>query len=60
MMYNFFFTSLGRAYIAHLDKPEKNSHIHILCVKSTSRSELMEWAKKRQILAKNKERKNYK
>ena len=43
MMYNFFFTSLGRAYIAHLDKPEKNSHIDILCVNSTSRSKLMEW-----------------
>lgn len=42
-MFNFFFTCLGRAYIAHLDKPEKNSHIDILCVNSTSRSILMEW-----------------
>lgn len=43
MIYNFFFTSFGKAYIAHLDKPEKNSHIDILCVNSTSRSPLMEW-----------------
>ena len=43
MTYNFFFTSLGKAYITHLEKPEKYSHIDILCVNSTSRSILMEW-----------------
>lgn len=43
MQYNFFFTSFGKAYIAHLNEPERNSHIDILCVNSTSRSILMEW-----------------
>ena len=42
-MYNFFFTSFGKAYIAHLDKANKQSHIDILCANSTSRSILMEW-----------------
>lgn len=42
-MYNFFFTSLGKAYIAHLNKNGESSHIDILCVNSTSRSILMEW-----------------
>ena len=43
MTYNFFFTSFGKAYIAHLDEPERNSHIDILCVNTASRSILMEW-----------------
>lgn len=43
MIYNFFFTSFGKAYIAHLDEPERNSHIDILCVNTASRSILMEW-----------------
>lgn len=42
-MYNFFFTSFGKAYIAHFDKQEMNSHIDILCVNSSSRFILMEW-----------------
>lgn len=42
-MYNFFFTSLGKAYIAHLNNNGESSHIDILCVNSTSRSILMEW-----------------
>lgn len=42
-MYNFFFTSLGKAYIAHLNNYGESSHIDILCVNSTSRSILMEW-----------------
>lgn len=42
-MYNFFFTSFGKAYVAHLEAPEKKSRIDILCVNSTSRSILMEW-----------------
>lgn len=42
-MYNFFFTSFGKAYIAHLNENGESSHIDILCVNSTSRSILMEW-----------------
>ena len=42
-MYNFFFTSFGKAYIAHFDKQEMNSHVDILCVNSSSRFILMEW-----------------
>lgn len=42
-MYNFFFTSLGKAYIAHLNNNGESSHIDILCVNSASRSILMEW-----------------
>ena len=42
-MYNFFFTSFGKAYIAHFDKKEMSSHVDILCVNSSSRFILMEW-----------------
>ena len=40
-MYNFYFESFGKAYIAHLDEPHKRSHIDILCPNSSSF--LMEW-----------------
>lgn len=43
MTYNFFFTSFGKAYVAHLDEPATHTHINILCINPTSRSILMEW-----------------